>query len=221
MFYSIYKLNEEIKLEEIERKMSNFPVNTSSSFDNLSFKLFLNNENFKINNKFPDDKFTHLDEFEGDILIENTNSTIPFKIRLKSGFIFMETDFPIKKVSAVKILNYILNKHLIRFIPFYEDEFNFICNIADNYDSKFFFDGDIVHDEKLEKQYCKKELKEDYSLFEAYLELKHDDSKIPLYYYGDAIQFPPRVSKEDIEYAIQTFENVMTGNYCHDNKGRD
>lgn len=213
MFYFIYKFNDEVELEEILSKMKNLA--TYSIFDELPFRLYPK-EPTKINQKFQNYKFNGQDEIDGFIAFDNLNndysSEIPFKIRIKSKFIFIETDFEMKKAKTAKALNKTLNKELIRFIPFYEDELKFICNIAFKHELKFFFDGDIINDTKLEKKYCMNELNEDYSLFEAYLELKTDQGKIPVYYYGDAIQFPPRVNEEDVEYVIQAFENVMTEN---------
>lgn len=202
MFYYIYKLK--------EKDIRKLPI-SEDKFGDLTFNL-VPEEPILIHSKIRDYKFEEQKELAGSIKIKEYDAEIPIKLRSKSGFVFIGTDIQLQKIKTVDFLNYLFKNSLGNFIPFDEDEFNLICKVADSYDAKFFFEGQILEDEKIDEEYCKKELDEEYELFEAHLRLKTiNNHKFSMYYYGNAIQFPPKVDSEDIEYAIQTFENTMAG----------
>lgn len=205
MFYYIYKLkNAE---ENVEEKLNDSP----NVIDGLKFRLikkgFINIDPKIDNYKFKDQK-----EVDGNVIIdeEGYKLEIPFKLRSKSGFVFIQTDLQGQKNKAAKYLNSLLEQKLENFIPLDSNENNLIWHVGKLNHAKFFFKDDIVTDEEIDEDICKDTLDEDCTLFEASIDLVVNKHKVPMYYYGDAIQFPESVKSEDRELAIQTFENVMS-----------
>jgi hypothetical protein len=199
MFYYIYKLKENGNIGNIN----------TSDVEKDDYKLEFKKFNVPKYRERTYKKFTS-PEIDGEVIIKENGyeSDIPFKLRSKSGFVFIQTDLQHQKNKVVKILDSILEENkLENFMPSDVNEMKFIYHTGKLNHAKFFLDDDIVTDDEIEEESCIKE--DDCELFEASLELDINNHKIPLYYYGDAIQFPENVDDEKVELAIQTFEKAM------------
>jgi len=199
MFYYIYKLKENKEIGDSFHKSE-----IAENYFNLLIDYAKKNpETF--NFKLSDQK-----EIDGDFSIKEKDqvSDIQFKLRSESGFVFIQTDLQRKKNKAVKLLESILGQNkLENFVPTDVNEMNFLYHVGKLNHAKFFLDDNIVTNDEVEES-CIED--ENCELFEASLELDIDDHRIPIYYYGDAIQFPESVGDEEVELAIQTFENAMS-----------
>lgn len=196
MFYYIYKLKEDINDNLFKSKIGENYFNLLKTYAEKNPETF----NFKISDQ---------KEIDGDLFIteKDHKSDIEFKLRSESGFIFIRTDLQRKKNKAVKLLDTILGQNkLENFVPNDVNEMKFLFHVAKLNHAKFFLDDQIVTNDEIDES-CIED--DDCELFEASLELDIDDHRIPMYYYGDAIQFPENVGEEDVELAIQTFEKAM------------
>lgn len=155
--------------------------------------------------------FNNQREIMGNIMFQNRS--VPFKVRLKSRLVFVETSFQREKMKILKFFNKFFKSifqndvKIDLFTPSNEDEKDFICNTAKYDDFKVFMDDKIVRRCETDEDLCEGLMK-DMELIEATLNLKIKNRLITFYYYGNAIQFP-HPHDEDIEGVIQTLENTM------------
>ncbi|WP_409200034.1 hypothetical protein [Methanobrevibacter sp. DSM 116169] len=126
------------------------------------------------------------------------------KIRIKSKFFFISATTEGQKNEVIENLIKFFEKigNVENFIPSPKKEKKLICD-AEEKELKFFYENDIVHNEKIANDYCQNGIiNKKYSLFEAELIFKDNNS---LLYYRDAIN----IESDNEEFIIQKFENIM------------
>ena len=137
------------------------------------------------------------------------NSAVAFEIDLDYRFLFIETNHPTILNNALQILemyfNNVIGAELENFLPRVSKEHELICNSQD-YDLKFFYDGEIIDsndDEDLKRKYCNNELDKDYTLIEADITLKDN---VSFYYLRKTLKIDDESVKEPI---LNRFKQVM------------
>lgn len=218
MFFYVYKF--EGKTENLYKLSST----EKKELGNLTFQI-KDMVKRKVSSQVDNYKFLKQLEIEAILSISkevninnskiNSEAEIFFKFRADSHFVFLETNKQREKKDAIKCLNMWLNPFevkLIEFIPLRNKEVDFICN-ANLKSAKLFTKNGIedMADIKQEEESCKHIFMR-YPLAEVNLELKVKEDRILLYFYGDAIQFPPYTTKIQIEQALQIFEKTMSDN---------
>jgi len=186
-------------------QIKNLKQNNRYSIPKINFE--------KITSKIEDYEFDGQIEINGSTLkhLKSNKKETNFRLRTGSGLAFIETDKELEKIDAMTILNSQMGAfvRLTDFVPHRDKVKEFVLSSKSLEDIKLFTGGGIQSFEVDDSVDIKNKLSE-YSLIEAELEFNIKEEEINFYYYGDALQFPLSIEKEQIEKIIQVFEVIMS-----------
>jgi hypothetical protein len=182
MFLYIYKISN-IKYEDL--------------LSNDSEEIIINKDNVKNND--------NIDEIKGKV--KTKKDLIPFIFRLKSNFLFIDTNRKSLKRKALDILYNAFNTIDI-FDPSYEKERKLICE-ADNKQIKFLHENNIEYNDELTTEYCEGDIEEDYYFYEAKISFNINNKVIEFLYYGDSIKIMHERNQNELNFILNKFESIM------------